>query len=1109
MKDARTTAAMKNTCWYQGQHQLFVLYIMKLLLMIIIAISLQGFTKSYSQNITLSLKNVSLEKVFSEIERQSGFHFVYLKEEIENGKPVTVEVKDKELKTVLDLCLAGQPVTYSIHDRYISIKLREKIIAPNPDSGLNGRIVNEKGEPVAGITVRVKGNDQLQAITDNEGRFALRNLPTEALLLISGAEMETLETTVNGKEFITIRVKTKVSDLDQVVIMAYGETTRRLNTGNIGKVTSEDISKQPVSNPIAALEGRVPGLLITQSSGLNGAAFKTVIRGQNSLLQGSEPFFIVDGVPFAPDNAMINQLTNAASSGPIPGLSPFGLINPADIESIEILKDADATAIYGSRGANGVIIITTKKGKSGKTKLSVNVHSGSSQVTRTMDMLGLKDYLAMRREAFANDGVTPTASSAPDLFLWDTTRYTDIKQELIGGIAKNTDAQVSLSGGTNSTQFLVAAGYHKQTTVFPTDLADKKASLHFNINHTSANKRFGFSFSGLYTANKNELTVSDLTQYIRRPPNMKFFDSTGKPNWQEGGVAFNSLGIIDGNPFAFLYQHYNGRFNTLVSNALLSYKLVPGLSIKVNLGYTVLFSDEISTNSSASIDPNTSQLPSSRFANGNRKTWIVEPQAEYKRSFAKTEINLLVGSTWQENMMNSSSVTGTGYSNDIFLNSLAGAATITASNNFSQYRYTAIFGRLNLNHGGKYLLNITSRRDGSSRFGPASRYSNFGAAGGGWIFSNEGFWKKLFPLISFGKLRASYGITGNDQIGDYRFIDTWTTSSATYGGTASLNPTGLFNPDYAWEMNKKAEGAIELEFLKNRVFLSISYFNNRCGNQLVNYTLPIQTGFSFIGKNLDAVIINRGTEIQINSKNIRTPSFSWTTVFNITFSKNRLAEFPGLSTSSYANTFFIDKSLSTKKVYRFIQVNPATGIYEFEDADRSGTINSADKIAFVSTDPDFYGGLQNTISFKGFQFDIFFEYRKQTGRNYIANLQAPGSMVNQPVIVLERWQHPGDIKQIQRFTTSPGPAFTAIQNYLIGSDAAYANASFVRCKNISLAYSLPGTWCKKIHAEKAQLYMLAQNVFTVTRYKGADPENQNMFILPPLRTITAGISFDF
>ncbi|HUC81386.1 MAG TPA: SusC/RagA family TonB-linked outer membrane protein [Flavisolibacter sp.] len=1081
---------------------------MRILLLLVICINLSATAQTTGDGtISLSVKNAPLEEVFKEIRKQSGYAFVYTREQLQKTLPVSIQLKDVSLQQALDALFTGQPFTYILEGNHIAIREKPITTAPSPQlrNEVTGVVRDEEGQTLGAATVAVKGS-LIATATNEKGEYHLKTQASNAILVISAVGFRTKEVPLLGRTVVDVVLTVMVSELDKTVIIAYGSTTRRLSTGSIEKLTAQEIAKQPVSNPLAALQGRIPGLLITQSSGMAGAGFSVQLRGQNSIIQGSEPLFIIDGVPFSSGNSPINQLSNAA--GPA-GLSPLHLLNPSDIESIEVLKDADATAIYGSRGANGVILITTKKGKAGTTRVTVNVYRGWSKVTRTMDMLNTSQYVGMRREAFANDGVVPNPTNAPDLLLWDTTQYTDLRKLLIGGTAHTLDAQLSFSGGNAGTQYRVGGGYRKETTVFPTDLGDQKASLQFNLHHTSANQKLSLTLSGNYLADKNRLHFGDPTRYLVLPPHIQLRDSLGKINWVQNGVAFSSIGFGENsNPLANLASLYTGKFHHLLSNLQLNAKVTSSLSVRINLGYNTLSSDESQLNPSSSLDPTLGMLPYSYFGTAFSKSWILEPQVHYQKKWKDNKLEVLLGATIQQREQSSLTVHAGDYSNDLNLPSIAGAGTVNTNNGYSQYRYTALFGRLNYNYRDEYLLNITGRRDGSSRFGPRSRFSNFGAFGAAWIFSKNRLLRNPFSFLSFGKVRASYGITGNDQIGDYRFLDTWTASSQTYQGIGSLNPTTLFNPDYAWEVNKKLEAAIELGFFADRFVFSAAYFRNHSGNQIVQYSLPIQTGFSSVGKNLAASIRNWGWEFSAQTRNF-TGKFSWTSNLNLSITRNKLLDFPGLATSSYSTTYTIGAPLSARKVYQYLGIG-ADGVYQFNDVNKDGKMDRADREVLVNPAPSFYGGIQNNLSYGGFECTLFLELKKQSGFNYLRNLNSlpPGTMRNQPLIALERWQAPGDQTTIQKFTTTVGrPAYTASVSHIGNSDAIYGDASFVRVKNISLSYQLNPKWLKPLHFSEGRIYLQAQNLFTITGYQGADPENQNFFVLPPLKTFAAGVHF--
>jgi TonB-linked SusC/RagA family outer membrane protein len=962
---------------------------------------------------------------------------------------------------------------------------------------VKGRVLNENGELMAGVSVSIK-NSRTGMMTDLDGLFQFSNVDEDAVLVFSGANIETLEERINGRKEIVVIVRSKISKLDEVQVIAYGTVSKRLNTGDVSTIKSETISQQVVSNPLAAIEGRVPGLAITQNTGIPGGAFSVQIRGQNSIQNGNNPLYIIDGVPF-PSTSISSQALNILITG---GGDPLSSINPDEIESISILKDADATAIYGSRGANGVIIITTKHGTTEKTRFDLNMNSGAGSVTRTMNLLNTGQYLEMRHEAFKNDGATPGPRDRDVNGVWDTTRYTNWEKTLIGGTAYQTDLHATLSGGNHQTQFVFGSNFRQETTVFGHNFKDQKESGYINLNHHSANDKLSVRLSANYNAENNSLPNYDVTpQVFRLPPDAPpIFDSSGNLNWEKG--TFN-------NPFSLFKRSYQAKTENFISNLLLEYQIVKGLHLIANLGYSKMEVSEISSDPTTSINPAygfTSGF--SYFSDQTLLSWIVEPQLEYVSACNAGTFKILVGSTLQNNLTQGQVLYANGFTSDLLLQDIGNASSITQQGTtYSLYRYSAAFGRINYNWKDEYLLNLTARRDGSSRFGPGRQFANFGAAGAAWIFTRKPGIRKLLPLLSFGKLRASYGITGNDQIGDYQYISTWTSSYYPYGNIAGIFPVNLSNPNYGWEVNRKLEVGTDLSFWRDRLTLSAAYYVNHSSNQLVNNPLPSITGFTSIQSNLPATVRNSGWEFEVGSTNLKNKHFTWSTSLNLTIPRNKLVAFPGIRGSAYQNLYGIGKPLSIYKSFHYTGVDPKTGAYTFEDVDKDGSISYPnDILPTKSVSQEFYGGVENDIRFKGFQVNILFQFVKQTGRNYSYYYPGvPGSAINQPDLVLSRWQKPGDEASIQQFTQSySSTAYESFSNYRM-SDNTIGDASFIRLKTLSISYQLPLKQKAGSTVQRIRIYLQGQNLLTITHYLGMDPENQTINALPPLRMLVAGL----
>lgn len=1116
----------------------FSVRIMRLTTLILLAGCLQLSAKGLSQNITLSLKDAPLQTVFKEIERQTEFTFFSDVRWLQNAKKVTIVVNNFPLDKVLELCFKEQPFTYSISGKTITIVPRKKEKVDNverifsnqePLIDVKGRVINENGDPVEGVNVTIKGTS-LGTITNVNGEFFFKEVDKNAILVFTSVNMETFEIKVKGKSYLDVALQTKITSMQEVVInKGYYTETQRLSTGNVSRVTSRDIERQPINNPLLALQGRVPGVVVTQNSGLPGGGVSVQVQGQISIgsLIGTDPFYVIDGVPY-PSRSLYTLSSIQQSSGSSPrqgGLtagagSPLSFINPADIESIDILKDADATAIYGSRAANGAILITTKKGKAGKTKVSFNVQTGVGKVAHFVDVLNREQYLAMRHEAFSNDGASPKSTDYDLNGTWDTTRSTNWQEVLIGGTANYTDIQSNVSGGTPNTQFLIGAGYHRETTVFPGDLNDQKASMHFNINNVSSNRKFRLQFSGSYLIDNNKLMTSDLTPIAigLSPVAPALYNDDGSLNWAPLANG-NSTWT---NPLTYLYNEYSNKTNNLISNLVINYQLFPGINIKSSLGYNTLHSVQYRGYPLLGVKPErrSTTLRSSDFSNSTISTWIIEPGIDYRHAFGKLEINALLGATFMDNNNNYNGQSGSGYTSDLFMKNISAAPTRTALSSSSQYKYNAVFGRMSGNWEDKYIINLTIRRDGSSRFGAENLFHNFWGIGSAWIFSKESFVSDNIPFISLGKIRASYGSTGNDQIGDYRYLNLYnnvTGVGVAYQSTTGIAPNGLPNAYLQWEETKKLQLGIDLGFLNDKIMLNANYYQNRSSNQLLSYQLPIVTGFTSITRNFPATIQNTGWEIALNTLNVKNKQFTWSSNINLTIPRNKLLKFPGIETSSYSSTYTVGKPVTIVRTFHSLGVDPATGIYIFQAEDGSITSKPTgiDLIKKINTAPKFYGGFQNSFSYKGIQLDVLFQFTKQIGNNSYAffgnragQLLSDGTG-NQPVNVLNRWLKPGDIVSVQRFYAVSNSNYSTPAARASASDAVYSDASYVRLKNASLSWEFPKQWKRKISMQDVKIYVQGQNLLTITKYKNVDPETMSAFTLPPLRVITVGIQATF
>lgn len=1120
--------------------------IMRITAVLLLAACLQVSARTSAQ-VTLSGKNLSLEKVFSEIRRQAGYEFLYNVYLLEKAKPVSLDVRDAPVEQVLAAAFDGQPLVYTILDgKTIVVREKPTPIAPSPvvvapPGEIHGHVMDSTGAPLQGASVIVKGQKK-GVETDAGGLFMLRNVDSGAILIITFTGYETRQVRVGGKASMNIILTRSNDPLDEVHVIAYGTNTQRYEVGTVSVVTATTIEQQPVVNPLLALEGQVPGMTVKPTSGAPGAAVQVQVRGQNNLPSNvygltpfDQPLFIIDGVPFAPQNNNINQFNNLTSpslggaSNRYAGTSPFTMINPLDIESITVLKDADATSIYGSQGSNGVVLITTKKGKAGKTTLDISVNTGPTKATRDIQMLNTQQYLQMRYEAFNNDGLGSNGlanyTNFADINAFDPTKYTDWFKQFFGGTANTTIAHATLSGGTINTTFLVGVGTTHQSYDFPGGFANDVYTLHSQFHHNSTDHRLTLEMGTDFSYGRNNSSGSPyvLTAYTLPPnfPNLR--DAQGNLVWSYNGNDYlNAFDVA--NPYSYLYQASNLQNYNLNLHLQLNYLILPGLTIGAGFGYNRADNQEFSDQPVKSLDPATNPVSSASFGTMNDNALDITPQLNFIRRIGKGQFSALAGGEYKESVSASNQVSGAGYANDALLGSIDGAATVTSTDTYSQYKYDGVFGRMKYIWGRKYILDLNGRRDGSSKFGPGRQFGNFGSVGAGWIFSEEPFFKKGLSVISFGMLKINYGTSGGDEAAAYQYQPNWQSleNAASFQGTTPYSPLNLYNPDYSWNVNRKIDAGLSLGFLHDKLFLDLSIYRNRCSNQLVDYNLPIQTGFNYVVENMPATVQNIGWEITLRSNTIKTRDFSWSSNFNISGNNNKLVAFPGLATSSYSSTYVIGRPTTERTGYKYLGVNPTTGIFQFQAANgqptytpNAGLAPRGDEIPIGNSNASFFGGFSNTFTYKGFSLMVFLQFTKQIGYNYIYAMYSqggalPGEFGNQGVPILNRWQKPGDVTNIERVTTGNNVLAVNAAEYFQESSGAYSDASYIRLQTLSFSWNVPKSYARKLGLTGASIHVNAQNLFTITPYQVLDPENAGQIYSFPLqKTITGGLSLNF
>jgi len=989
-------------------------------------------------------------------------------------------------KTILFIVLAVLCLFFKVNAQDVSDKSNYKI---------SGTVTDEKGTPIPMANVKVLGT-KILTNTDKDGQFDIniKNYPVTIIISFIGYEAAKLDLTKEHDDVLVVKLNSYAGSLNEVQVIGYGTTTKRLNTGSVSTVSAKEIVEQPITNVLSALSGRAPGVYVQTNNGLPGGDISIQIRGTGSLTAGTNPFYIIDGVPYVSTSLVANSALGSGINGEI---SPLNSINPNDIESISILKDADATAIYGSRGANGVVLITTKKGNKGKVKTDVNIYNGISQVANMPKILGLNDYLTIRREAFKNDGLTPSSDPtsvayAPDLTVWNEQQTTNWAKYILGGTGHITNVQTSISGGDEITSFDIGANFRTESTVLPGDNRYNRGGVHMSLQHTSLDKKFNVTMTTNYTEDNNQLVnpAVALSSDILLPPNFPAYNAKG---------SFNFLNGI--NPYASILNTSQIQTENFITNAILGYKILPNLQIKLSGGINSLSMKQVMVNPESAQDPEFQPVSYTIFGNNSSKSFILEPQLNYDYSKGKSKLNLLLGGTWQKTETDGETLFATNFNSESLLQNLSSASTIYPSNSDIEYKYLSVFGRLTYNYDDKYILNASVRRDGSSRFGPGNQFGNFGAVGFAWLFSNEQFIKNNFGWLSYGKFRGSYGITGNDQISDYQYLSTYQSSTYVYQNINGLAPTKIANADFRWESNKKSDAGLELGFFKDRILINADYYQNISGNQLVNYVLPYITGFNSYEANIPATIKNTGWEFQVITKNITESSFTWSTNINMTVAKNELESFPGLANSGYANIYIIGQSITRAYGFKYAGADPQTGVSLYQLLG-GGTSSNPSFNNYYQTigenSPSFYGGVSNSLRYNNFQLDISGQFAKHFLQG---GLIAPGSLTNDFAIALNRWQSSGDITNVPKPTTSTNDFYYQL------SSANFFNATYFRIKNVALSYTFPPDWIKSKKINNLRIYAQGENLLTFWNRNAAlyDPESGASANVQPMRTIIIGI----
>jgi TonB-dependent starch-binding outer membrane protein SusC len=1031
-----------------------------------------------------------LQWVFQEVQMQSGLMFVFQPTLTDPFKHQLITAGTYTVREFLKMAFIGTPIDFS-GDKTNIIVYRRPVIYK-----VWGRVADlETGEPLHLASVLMEDSTRGTS-TDENGEYFIEVYAGETLTFsYAGRKPQKMVVRRTGK----VNVSLEAITLETVTVnTGYYSVANEQTVGNISTVSEKQFERSPIANPLQGIQGRMPGVFIEQISGVPGSGYTVRIRGRNSLREeGNNPLYIIDGVPYPSFTLPVSIVGGDI----LPRSNPLTAIDPANVERIDVLKDADATAIYGSRGANGVIIITTKRSELEGPRAEARIYRGIGQIGHRIDLLNSQQWLTMRKEAFTNDQVVPTSENAHDLVDWDTTRNTDWQDKLIGGNGYITNANLSVHGGDRHTKFLLAGDYRKETTVFPGNFDYVRASTFLNLEHKSRDGRFHLSLTPHYMQEKIVLPVIDLTSQAisLSPVAPDLYTNDRELNWENDTWW---------NPLASTVQTYESKTSNFIISNTASYRILSGLHLRTGLGYSAIARNEIRLNPIRSYSPSeiADGITGMQIYDRNRLTSLIaEPQLEYALTIQRAKVNFLIGATYQYNSQQGETAYASGYTSDAVIRDLGSAPVITPYSSIDlQYKYAGLFGRINYILKNRYILNLTARRDGSSRFGTSSQFATFGAIGAGWIFTNEAFLEK-WERLSFGKLRFSYGTTGSDQINDYGYLGLSKRTPFDYDGKGLISDRPE-NNGYSWALNKKMEFGLALGFFKNRIQIDISYYRNRTSQQLGERLLPKMTGFATAHYNRPITVQNSGLELMLSTTQIASEHVFWTTSVNMTMPRSKLVRYDGLAQSSDKDNYMIGSPVDVKLLYHYTGVDPNNGNFNFQDRNNDG-LDFSDRYP-VAYGPKLYGGIDNVIRYRNFELSLLFQFVKQTRQALVTFFPPPGVQYhNQPVKAMQRWRKEGDVSSGQRFSQDPD-----LTHYLIGtqdSDMMYEDASYVRLKSAALYYTIAKpTLRENISLKSLRVFVMGQNLITFTGFHGLDPESLTPRVLPPLRILTTGIELN-
>jgi len=970
---------------------------------------------------------------------------------------------------------------------------------------ITGTVTDETG-PLPGVSIVIKGTTT-GTETDFDGKYSI-NANTGDVLVFSFIGMSKQEKTVGAANVIDV-VLVADNILEEVVVVGYGQQSERKIIQNVAVIKQEAIEDIQALSPQDLLQGQASGVQIVGASGVLGAASVIRVRGVNSLTGGANPLIVIDGVPIDDQDQTLNNGGNT-------GLNPLSFVNTEDIASFTVLKDAAATSLYGTRGSNGVILITTKKGKLGqKTKVTVNSTVSINEATFLEEMMNIEQFADFTVTRFnLRNGTTFTAAD----FGLDGEGFDWLGNVTRQGVSTTQD--VNLSGGSETSTFFFGVN-HSDSEGFIIGNNLEKTGARINLT-TNANDWLSAGMNMAVSVSKNDRistensTFSPITVGFLQTPDVLPFDDNG--DFVNTGFIANVLAIE-------ALDRHEVNTTKITGNGFVEATIFEGLRAKIDYGIDRTQIEE----TQRSVEVNSSGgFADNRVVFVNRSLFTAS--LNYDKTFGDHNLGVFVGTSYEETRTNVTRVQGTGFLSDDLLN-ITSASTFpfTFSSRTQNRLYGQIFSRVNYDYQGKYLLEASFRRDGSSRFGTNNQFGNFWAAAAGWIVSDEAFMEDGF--FDYLSIRGSYGITGNDRIGNFPFLGTF--QGNNYNGLSGLIPVTAQNNDLQWEETATMDIGFKSAFLNNRIQFNVNYYVKQTDNLLINVPLPRQTGIGATTLNPTLAqnageIENKGFEFDLTTTNFKTENFEWTTKINLSTIENKVLSLPGANVDELGRQFIsgsgvqravVGESANSFYLIRYVGVNPQTGESEWLDANDNITNSPtpADRKIVGDAQPDFYGGITNTFKYKGFDLNVFMNY--SIGNDvFISGIRFTDAPIGfgMSTRLLNYWQQPGDQAYFPRLDgTTSGLFRTSSTNQL-------KDASFLRLKNITIGYTVPKKFLDKVKfLDGVRIYATGTNIATIKSDEigERDPEvtnntnplqlGESFFVAPQSKSYLLGVKVTF